>query len=102
MAFVRVCSAAEVPPGGMRRFELGGRAIAIYHVGEDFRATAAVCTHEHAYLTEGRLEGVLVSCPLHGSRFDITTGRVLGPPAYKRLATFPVRRQEDDIEVDLP
>jgi Fe-S cluster assembly protein SufB len=100
VAFVPVCAASELPPGGMRRLEVGGRPIALYNVDGTFYATAAICTHEYAELTEGQLEGRRVRCPLHGSRFDVTTGRVLGPPAYKSLRTFPVRLRDGRVEVD--
>ena len=102
MPFVGVCAATDLPEGGMRRFDVAGRAVAVYRVAGAFHATAAVCTHEHAFLTDGELEGLRVRCPLHGSRFDITTGRVLGPPAYKRLPVFAAREREGQIEVELP
>ncbi len=102
MAFVPVCAAEDVPPGAMARFDVAGRQVAVYHADGAFRATAAICTHEHADLTEGELEGTVVSCPLHGARFDILTGRVLTPPAFKRLPVFPVRLRDGRVEVDLP
>lgn len=102
MSFVAVCAAAEIPVGGMRRFDIDGRPVAVYHVEDAFYATAAICTHEHADLTEGELEGRRVSCPLHGARFDICNGRVLSPPAFKPLRTYPVRLSAGQVEVDLP
>ena len=102
MAFVAVCPCEAVAPGGMGRFNVGDRALAIYRVADRFYATAAICTHEHADLTEGELDGLRVSCPLHGARFDIATGRVLSPPAFKPLRTFPVRVAAGQVEVDLP
>jgi 3-phenylpropionate/trans-cinnamate dioxygenase ferredoxin subunit len=86
----------------MRRFDVAGRPIAVYNVGGTVYATAAICTHEHADLTEGELDGTRVRCPLHGARFDIASGRVLSPPAYKRLPTFAARVAEGRVEVDLP
>ncbi len=101
MPFVAVCPEQDVPPGGMRRYDLDGRAIAIYHLEAGFCATAAICTHEHADLTLGRLEGGRVICPLHGARFDVASGRALGPPAHRPLKVFPVRLREGTVEVDL-
>ncbi len=102
MPFVAVCSTAEVPPGAMRRFDIAGRPLAVYNVDGAFFVTAAICTHEHADLTEGELQGRKITCPLHGARFDVATGRVVSPPAFKPLKTFAVRVRGDLLEVDLP
>jgi len=102
MSFAAVCAATDVPPGEMRRLDIGGRPVALYNVDGTFYATAAICTHEHADLTLGTLDGKRVSCPLHGARFDVTTGRVLSPPAYKPLKAFATRVVAGNVEVDLP
>lgn len=102
MPFVAICSVADLGPGEMKRLDIAGQPIAVYNLGGRFYATAAICTHEHADLTEGELDGKRVSCPLHGARFDVATGRVLSPPAFKPLKTFPARVHDDQVEVDLP
>lgn len=102
MPFVSVCSAADLGPGEMQRFDIGDRPVAVYNVNGQFFVTAAICTHEHADLTEGELDGRKVSCPLHGARFDVTNGRVLSPPAFKPLKTFPARVNGGHVEVELP
>jgi nitrite reductase/ring-hydroxylating ferredoxin subunit len=100
--FVPVCAEADLVPGGMRRFDVSGRPVALYRVGAACFATAAICTHEHADLTEGEFDGRAVACPLHGARFEVATGGVLSPPAFRRLATYPTRVREGQVEVDLP
>ncbi len=100
MAFVPVFAASELAPGAMRRVKIGDTEIAIYHIGDDFHATGAICTHERADLTKGRLEGGAVFCPLHGAKFEVATGRVLSPPAFKKLRTYPVRVADGVLEVD--
>lgn len=100
MAFVPVCPAADLAPGEMKRLHIEERAIALYNVGGTFYATAAICTHAEADLTLGELDGCKVECPLHGARFDVTNGRVLTPPAFKKLKTYPVRVQDGSVEVD--
>lgn len=101
VAFTDVCAESDVPPGGMRRFDVAGRAVAVYHLADGFCATSAICTHEHSLLTEGRLEGERVVCPLHGARFNVRTGRVLSPPAFKPLKTFPVRLVGGRVQIDV-
>lgn len=102
MAFVRVCAETDVPPGEMKRLDVGELELALYHIGERFYATSAICTHERADLTLGELEGGAVVCPLHGARFDVATGRVLRPPAFKPLKVYPVRVRDGLVELDLP
>lgn len=101
LAFVDLCAEEDIAVGEMRRFEVAARSLALYHLEEGFYATAAICTHEYAQLTLGELEGRRVTCPLHGARFDVVTGRVLSPPAFKPLKTFPTRVRAGRVEVEL-
>ncbi len=102
MAFVLLCAAADIPSGEMRRVDAAGLELACYHVGERSYVTSAICTHERADLTGGRLEGGVVTCPLHGARFDVSTGRVLRPPAHEPLKIYAVRLRDGRVEADLP
>lgn len=99
MAWVTVCAAGDLAPGEMKSFRAEGRDVAVYHLEDGFYATAAICTHEKAILTKGRLEGGRVACPLHGARFDVRTGRVVTPPAFKPLKTFAVRVEAGQVQV---
>ena len=101
MAFVPVCAEGDLPVGEMRRVDVANQAVALYHLQDGFYATTAICTHEYALLTMGELEGGAVVCPLHGARFDVASGRVLSPPAFKKLKTFPARVQAGQVEVDV-
>ena len=63
--------------------------LAVYHVGSRFHACADRCPHAGATLSEGELERGVVTCPRHGSQFDVTTGQRLRGPADTDLATYP-------------
>lgn len=102
MAMVPVCAEADVPPGEMKRLDVGEYELALYHVGERFYVTSAICTHERADLTLGELEDGAVVCPLHGARFDVATGRVLRPPAFKPLKIYTVEVRDGRVLVELP
>lgn len=80
-----------------------GQKLAIYHL-EDGRilATANVCTHEYALLTDGWLEGCEVECPLHSGRFDVTTGRALCEPLKRDVRRYEVEVRNGGIFVALP
>ena len=99
--FVRVAARSEITDGSGHCFEIEGRRIAIFRVGEDYFGLADECTHRGGPLSQGTLEGGEVKCPLHGARFDLRTGEVAGPPARQRVAVYRVRASGDDIEAEL-
>lgn len=63
--------------------------IAVYHVGSSFVACADRCPHAGALLSEGEMEGGIVTCPRHGSQFDVTTGQRVRGPADTDISTYP-------------
>ena len=64
--------------------------VAVFNVGGNFCATQARCTHRGGQLTQGKLDGSTVTCPLHGSQFNVCTGDVLRGPAIDPLMTYRV------------
>jgi ferredoxin-NADP reductase/nitrite reductase/ring-hydroxylating ferredoxin subunit len=99
---IRVASAAEIPPGSARLVEAKGNRIALFNVGGRYYAIDDTCSHQGGPLSEGALEGRVVTCPWHGARFDVTTGAVLGPPAQRGVAAYPVRLSGPDLFVEIP
>ena len=97
--FVKVATTDDIEPGGALVVEVKGKEIAIFNADGEYFAIDNMCTHEEASLAEGELAGYEVTCPLHGARFDITTGEVLCPPAYDDVACYPVRVTGNDIEI---
>jgi nitrite reductase/ring-hydroxylating ferredoxin subunit len=63
--------------------------LAVYHIGSRFHACADRCPHAGATLSEGELEAGVVTCPRHGSQFDVATGQRLRGPADTDIATYP-------------
>jgi nitrite reductase/ring-hydroxylating ferredoxin subunit len=82
--------ASELAPGHTRLVRVDGQAVAVYNVDGAFFATQEECTHAGGPLSEGDLDGCVITCPLHGSRFDVTTGKVVRGPADESLKTFRV------------
>lgn len=99
--WIRVAAREDVKSGGILGVEIGGRRIALYNLDGRFHATDNVCTHAFALMSDGYLEGDVIECPLHGGRFNIRTGKGLGPPIVCDLKIYPVRLHGDDIEVNL-
>ncbi len=101
-SFLDAGAAAQLAPGTMRRADLAGRRILIANVDGRICAADDTCTHEDASLSRGSLKGALVKCPLHGSRFDVCTGKALEEPAEVDLRTYPVRLEGGRILVAVP
>ena len=95
--FVKVAEVDTLPPGKMRRVEIGGQRILLANVRGHFYATDDTCTHEDASLSTGFLQDEWVKCPLHGSRFNVCTGEVVDEPADANLLTYAVRVDGNDI-----
>jgi naphthalene 1,2-dioxygenase system ferredoxin subunit len=89
--WVDVIGFDELPDDDVTGVEVAGRDIAIYRVGGQVYATDNICTHAHARLCDGFLDGHAVECPLHQGKFDIRDGRALCAPATETLRTYPVK-----------
>ena len=99
--FQRVCGVSDLPEGGKAVVELGDRVLALFHVGGKFWAIDDLCTHDGGPLAEGQLEGYQISCPRHGAKFDIRTGRVLSMPATQDIPAYEVKVEGDDVLVQM-
>ena len=77
---------SEVPPGSA--FLVGD--VAVFNVAGSFCATQDKCTHRQGPLSKGKLDGSTVTCPWHGSQFNVCTGAVLSGPAKDPLKTYRV------------
>ncbi len=86
----------------MQACAVAGREILLCHLREGVFAVDNVCTHAFSRLSEGRLRGTRVICPLHGASFDVRDGRVLGAPAAVPLVSYSVRVVDAAVEVALP
>ncbi|MGB9492686.1 MAG: Rieske 2Fe-2S domain-containing protein [Terriglobales bacterium] len=75
-----------IPPGSA---SLVGE-VAVFNVAGKCCATQAKCTHRGSPLNEGTLEGSTVTCPWHGTQYDVCTGAVLRGPATEPVKTYRV------------
>jgi len=101
MTFTRACSTAEVADGTPLAVDVDGTPVAVVHTGDDWYAIADECSHATIPLSEGEVEGCEIECWLHGSRFDLRTGKPSGPPASEPVAVYPVTVDGDDVLVDV-
>ena len=101
MTFVAAAALADVPNGGVLAVEIEGQEIALLRDGDDVYALRDECSHASIPLSEGDVEGCEIECWLHGSRFDLRTGKPTGPPATEPVAVYAVQVDGDDVLVDV-
>jgi nitrite reductase/ring-hydroxylating ferredoxin subunit len=99
--FVKVATTGELAPGQAKKVELEGKTIALFNLEGSYHAIDDTCPHRGGPLSQGLIEGEVVTCPWHGSKFQIKTGEVLTPPARTGVSSYPVRVEGSDIEVEL-
>jgi 3-phenylpropionate/trans-cinnamate dioxygenase ferredoxin component len=97
--YVKVGELAQLPaPRGVLRVELEGEPVAIVCTdGGSFSAISDVCSHAEVALSDGEIDGSTVECWLHGSRFDVRTGKPLGPPATRPVPVYDIKLEGDGV-----
>jgi len=95
--FERIAQLDEVPDGGRKSVVIDDTPALLLRVGDRFYAIEDVCTHDGQPLTNGPLNGVEITCPRHGARFDVTNGRALCMPATEPVATFEVEVRDGAV-----
>jgi 3-phenylpropionate/trans-cinnamate dioxygenase ferredoxin component len=101
VTFQRACSLDEFRDGGAIGATVGDQDVAVAKDGEEIFAVENICSHAAVALSEGEVEGCTVECWLHGSRFDLRTGKPTGLPATEPVATFPVEVRGTEVYVDV-
>ncbi len=95
--YVRVCAVDDVSEEGALAVVIDDTPVAIVRSGGQLYAIEDVCSHENVALSEGEVERGTIECWLHGSRFDLKSGRAIGPPATEPVPTFPVKIDGGDV-----
>jgi nitrite reductase/ring-hydroxylating ferredoxin subunit len=91
----------DVAPGTMKGLMAGETKILVANIGGKFSAIGDKCTHRGCSLSKGRLEGEVVTCPCHGSRFNVKTGAVVRGPAEEPEPACAITVEGDGIWVEL-
>ena len=108
MTLVKIAETSEIPRGQIKVFKLAEKEILIVNVNGNYYAIANRCTHKNGDLSKGSLDGNIVTCPVHGARFDVTTGKAIAGPkiAFFRAKTndepsYQVKIEGRDVMIDL-
>ena len=97
--FVKALRTTELSSGQGTMVELNDVRIAIFNVDGTFYAINDTCTHASGPLSEGEVDGSVVTCPWHGAAFDIKTGAVLSTPATDGVRSYEVKTEGEDLLV---
>jgi 3-phenylpropionate/trans-cinnamate dioxygenase ferredoxin subunit len=101
LPFHKLAATDEVAPGEVKQYRLEDRPVALCNVDGEFHAFEDVCTHQFAYLSEGEFIGKELKCPLHGAKFDVTTGKALSLPAVRAVPKHEVKVEDEHVYVAL-
>jgi 3-phenylpropionate/trans-cinnamate dioxygenase ferredoxin subunit len=113
--YVEVLKAGELQDGQMKEVKAGGQAVLVAKVGDKFYAAENKCPHMGGNLSQGKLGGTVVTCPLHGSQYELTDGSVIrwtnwpGPIVAatklvrrpRAIKTYPVKVEGDKVLVEI-
>ena len=107
MSLEPLISLSQLPDVGAVPVDVDGRAIAVVRAEDgSIHVIDDTCSHAEVSLSEGEVEGCTIECFLHGSRFDLRTGKPTSFPATEPVATFPVEIRPNpdgtaDVYVDV-
>jgi 3-phenylpropionate/trans-cinnamate dioxygenase ferredoxin subunit len=112
--FVEVAKEGDVADGAMKEVAAENRKVLLAKIGGRYYAVDGICPHMGASLASGKLEGTVVTCPRHGSQFDLTDGHMVRwaqlpgvvsaiGKAFKKprgLKTYPVKTEAGKVLVE--
>jgi 3-phenylpropionate/trans-cinnamate dioxygenase ferredoxin subunit len=93
----RLCALAELSSEVPLRVELDELDVAVVKVGDEVFAIEDVCSHADFPLSDGEVEDCTIECALHGSRFDLRTGKPTGPPANRPVPVYPTSVVDGEV-----
>jgi len=113
--FVETLKAGDLKDGQMKEVKAGGRDVLLAKVGGKFYAVENTCPHMGGKLAQGKLEGTVVTCPLHGSQFALKDGSVVRWTNWpgivvavtklirrpRAIKTYPVKIEGDKVMVEV-
>lgn len=95
MKKIKVALSEDIPIGQKKLCEVDGRMVLVVHTeGDHWHAIDEMCPHRGGPLSEGKLEGTVLTCPWHQAQFEVTTGKVLCGPAKADLRRYELAIEE--------
>lgn len=108
MTWLVAATASELSNGAMKAVDLEGHEILVARIDGNYHAVSRRCTHMAENLCQGTLDGRIVTCPRHGARFDVTSGKAVGKAKLlflattpKALPTYAVKVEGDEVLIEI-
>ncbi|MBU7599682.1 non-heme iron oxygenase ferredoxin subunit [Streptomyces sp. P38-E01] len=90
-AFVEAAKLAELEEDTPKRVEIDGTPVSLVRTEGEVFAINDICSHANVSLSEGEVDNCAIECWLHGSAFDLRTGKPSGLPATQPVPVYPVK-----------
>ena len=100
-SFVRVCALGDLAEDTPHRVEVAGTPVSVVRTEGEVFAINDICSHANVSLSEREVEDCQIECWLHGSSFDLRTGKPSGLPATRPVPVYPVKIVGDDVLVSV-
>jgi 3-phenylpropionate/trans-cinnamate dioxygenase ferredoxin subunit len=97
----RLCALADLKAGVPLRVELDDLDVAVVQADGEVFVIEDVCSHAEVPLSDGDVQDCTIECSLHGSRFDLRTGKPTGPPAVRPVPVFATSVVDGDVYAEL-
>ncbi|MER5807082.1 bifunctional 3-phenylpropionate/cinnamic acid dioxygenase ferredoxin subunit [Streptomyces sp. NPDC002033] len=101
MSYLKACALSELEENTPKRVELDGTPVSIVSTAGEVFAINDICSHANVSLSEGEVEDCMIECWLHGSAFDLRTGKPSGLPATRPVPVYPVKIEGGSVLVDV-
>ncbi len=93
---------SDIPPGKMIKVSIDGKDVLVANIDGKYCATDDTCTHSGSSLSEGKLDGCIITCGWHGAQFDCKTGKLAKFPAKIRdLTSYNIVVESDNVFVEM-
>jgi 3-phenylpropionate/trans-cinnamate dioxygenase ferredoxin component len=109
MQYVKLADVGEVKHGEKKKVQINDKTILLLNVGGLYYALDNRCPHMGGLLSGGDLDGVTLTCPRHGAKFDVRTGKSVGNAKLAFVSVkvgdatkYPIKVEGQEIFVELP
>ena len=102
MVKIIACKTTEIESGQMKKITVNGKEIVVSNFDGNYFAIDDTCTHSGASLSEGKLDGTIVTCDWHGAKFDCKNGKLVKfPGEIMDLKSYKIVIESENIFVDI-
>lgn len=101
MTEIKIGKITDIKEGGAKVINVSGKTLALFNINGGFFAVDNACLHKGGPLGEGELDGSVVTCPLHGWKYDVTSGFCVFPATHLKVNSYKVSVKGEEIFVEI-